>query len=77
MPQLWREDGRRCGRMALTAEQKRKAIKLAYIIVTDRRNSDRYAFAAITNPKTFKSFGYNEMVETLEAMYREADGGET
>lgn len=61
--------------MALTDDQKRKAIKLAYIIVTDNRNSDRYAFTAITNPKTLESFSYNEMVETLEAMYREVNGG--
>lgn len=58
-----------------TNEQKRKAIKLAYSIVTDKRNSDRYAFTAITNHETMERFGYNEMVETLEAMYNELDGG--
>ena len=59
----------------VTNEQKRKAIRLAYSIVTDKRNSDRYAFMAITNQKTMERFGYNEMVETLEAMYSELDGG--
>ena len=58
-----------------TNEQKRKAIKLAYSIVTDKRNSDRYAFTAITNWETMERFGYNEMVESLKAMYNELDGG--
>lgn len=58
-----------------TNEQKRKAIKLAYSIVTDKRNSDRYAFTAITDRVTLERFGYNEMVETLKAMYNELDGG--
>ena len=58
-----------------TNEQKRKAIKLAYSIVTDKRNSDRYAFTAITNRETMERFGYNEMVETLKAMYNELGGG--
>lgn len=58
-----------------TNEQKRKAIKLAYSIVTDKRNSDRYAFTAITNLETMERFGYNEMVETLKAMYNELGGG--
>lgn len=61
--------------MTLTADQKRKAIKLAYSIVTDKRNSDRYVFTAITNKQTMERFDYNEMVETLEAMYNELDGG--
>lgn len=58
-----------------TNEQKRKAIKLAYSIVTDKRNSERYLFTAITNRETMERFGYNEMVETLEVMYNELDGG--
>lgn len=58
-----------------TNEQKRKAILLAYRIVTDKRNSDKYAFTAITNRETMERFGYDDMVETLEAMYNELDGG--
>lgn len=59
-----------------TNEQKRKAIRLAYSIVTDKRNSDKYAFTAITNHKTMERFGYNEMVEILEEIYNELDGCE-
>lgn len=58
-----------------TNEQKRKAILLAYSIVTDKRNSDKYAFKAITNRETMERFGYYDMVKTLEAMYNELDGG--
>ena len=61
--------------MTLTDDKKRKAIKLAYSIVTDKRNSGRYAFTAIMNLETMERFGYNEMVEILEAMYNELDGG--
>lgn len=61
--------------MTLTADKKRKAIKLAYSIVTDKRNSERYLFTAITNKQTMERFGYDEMVQTLEAMYNELDGG--
>lgn len=71
---LLRGEGRRHGIIA-TNEQKRKEIRLAYSIVTDKRNSDKYAFTAITNNKTMERFGYNEMVEILEAMYNELYGG--
>lgn len=53
---------------------KKRALQLAYQIVTDKRNGNRYEFTAIMrldNPNVM--FTYSDMLHVLNAMYKELD----
>lgn len=55
----------------IPVKDKLNALDLAYSIATDSRNEKRYAFTALTDPKTMERFGYGDMLRVLEAMYDE------
>ena len=57
---------------------KRRALQLAYQIVTDKRNGNRYAFTAITRvDKPDIMFTYSDMLEGLRVMFKELDDDQT
>lgn len=51
--------------------EKRRALKLALKIVSDKRNEERYCFSALVNSETRERFGYYDMRRVLEDMLRE------
>ena len=56
--------------------EKRRALKLALKIVSDKRNEERYCFSVLMNPVTRERFGYYDMRRVLEDMLREGDNEE-
>jgi hypothetical protein len=56
----------------VTLQDKKNALKLAYQIVTDKRNLNRYACTALLVRKDSPElFTYSDMVKALEGMYTE------
>lgn len=58
--------------MPMTKQKLLYAIKLAYRIVTDKRNTNRYLGTFLTNDNG-NSITYPEMIDGLEAIYKEID----
>lgn len=55
----------------ITTKDKLLALTMAYEIVTDRRNENRYGFTAITNKQTMERFTYADMIHVLDELYGE------
>lgn len=57
----------------ITLKDKRQALKLAYQIVTDNRNSNRYACTALFRKDSAEMFTYPDMLRVLNGMYKELE----
>lgn len=51
--------------------EKLSAIKLAYQVLTDKRNMSKYAFTSLYNGKSGEQFTYDMMLDTLVEMAQE------
>lgn len=54
-----------------TNEQKIQALKFAYQILTDKRNSERYAFSFLQSKSTGHCMYYGNMLDTLDEIAQE------
>lgn len=57
-----------------SAKEKRTAIQLAYQILTDNRNTNKYSMSGIRDMKTMELFEFNDMLRVLREMYAEVEG---
>ena len=58
-----------------TNDQKLQALKFAYQILTDKRNSERYALSFLQSKSSGRCMYYGEMLDTLDEIAKElADG---
>ena len=59
-----------------TEKEKRTALQLAYQILTDNRNTNKYSMSGIWNMKTMELFEYIDMLRVLREMYAEVNEDE-
>ena len=55
----------------ITLKDKKQALKLAYQIVTDKRNNNRYMFTSLASKYSPEIFTYFDMLRVLRAMFDE------
>ncbi len=55
----------------ITLQDKKRALKLAYQIVTDKRNVNRYGGTALVRKDSPEMFTYSDMTSVLRAMFDE------
>lgn len=58
-----------------TAKEKCTALQLAYQILTDNRNTNKYSMSGIRDMKTMELFEYTDMLRVLREMYAEVQDG--
>lgn len=54
-----------------TAKEKRTALVLAYQILTDNRNTNKYSMSGIRDMTTMEMFEYTDMLRVLREMHAE------
>lgn len=57
----------------ITLQDKKQALKLAYQIVTDKRNNNRYMFTSLASKDSPEIFTYFDMLRVLNGMYKELE----
>ena len=58
-----------------TAKEKRPALQLAYQILTDKRNMNKYGMSGIRNMQTMELFEFTDMLRVLREMHAEVQDG--
>ena len=54
-----------------TAKERRDALSLAYQVLTDDRNLNKYSMCGIRDTKTMELFEYGDMLRVLRVMHKE------